>query len=284
MAQASILAKGLQFPEGPVVLADGRIAFVEEFAGRVSVLEHGSVRTLADLGGSPNGLAVAADGSILVAQNGGFVGDWRSDRPTPPSIVRVDPSTGAAETLATEASGRPLQHPNDLCVAPDGVVWFTDPGLFGPEPKGDRGRICRLLPDGRAEIVHQLDVVYPNGIATAPSGRIIWTESHTLRIVTWRDGRPRTLVQLDAPAVPDGCAFRQDGTLVVATLGSGGLHVIRDLEGSPDVRLVTFAPGCAATNCVVDGPDLLVTDVATGGGHGRLWRLTLDDAALPTAR
>lgn len=71
-----------------MVLADGRIVFVEEFGGRLSVFEDGRVRTLPDLGGSPNGLAVAPDGAILVAQNGGVVGDWRSERPRTPSIVR----------------------------------------------------------------------------------------------------------------------------------------------------------------------------------------------------
>jgi gluconolactonase len=252
--EAVLLAEGLEFPEGPIILHDGRICFVEEFLGRVSVLEDGAVRTLADLGGSPNGLAVAADGSILVAQNGGVVGDWRSNRPSQPSIVRVDPSTGAAETLATEASGQALQAPNDLCVAPDGVIWFTDPGLFGPLPRADRGRICRFLPDGRAEIVHQLGVVFPNGIAIAPSGRLIWTESHTRRVVAGGDAGLTVLAELDAPAVPDGCAFLPDGRLVVASLDSGGFHVITDLEGgSPSVRLVTFTAGCAATNVLVDG-------------------------------
>jgi gluconolactonase len=277
--RATLLADGLSFPEGPVVLADGRIAFVEELIGRVSVLEDGRVRGLADLGGSPNGLAVDRDGTVWVAQNGGVMGDWRSERPRQPSIVRIDPATGASEPVVTQASGQDLQAPNDLCVGADGTIWFTDPGLFGPLPRADRGRICRLPLGGEAEIVHQLEVVYPNGIAVAPSGRLVWTESHTRRVVGAGQGGPTTLVQLAEPAVPDGCAFLPGGDLLVATLGSGGLHRISGLEsGSPAVSLVRFHDGCAATNCVVDGDSVIVTDTVTARDDGRLWRVWLDEA------
>jgi gluconolactonase len=269
------LAEGLEFPEGPVVLHDGRIAFVEEFLGRVSVIEDGHVRTLATLGGAPNGLAVDREGQIWVAQNGGVVGDWRSPDPRPPSILQVDPATGRADTVATEASGQPLQAPNDLCVGPDGTIWFTDPGLYGPFPRTDRGRICRLDAAGRAEIVHQLEPVYPNGIAIAPSGQLVWTESRTRRIVASDGPEGRVLVELDEPAVPDGCTFLPDGTLAVASLGSGGIHLVRDLFGHPDVELLTFVRGCNATNCLVDGDSLIVTDVATTNQDGRLWRVQL---------
>ena len=256
-------------------MADGRIAFVEEYLGRVSVLEDGSVRTLAHLGGAPNGLAVDGDGQIWVAQNGGVVGDWRSDRPVAPSIVRIDPGTGFAETVATTASGFELQAPNDLCVGPDGAIWFTDPGLYGPLPRTDHGRICRLADGREAEIVHQLGQVYPNGIATTVTGQVLWTESRTRRVVTSDGTSIRTIIELDEPAMPDGCTFLPDGTLAVASLGSRGIHLIRDLEGRTTADLWRFTPGCNATNCIVDGDSLIVTDVATTQHDGRLWRVPL---------
>ena len=74
-------ASGLGFPEGPLVLPDGRIAFVEEYGGCVSVLEDGRVRHLAEVGGNPNGLALGADGRIYVTRGRGAVGSWMS--PTP---------------------------------------------------------------------------------------------------------------------------------------------------------------------------------------------------------
>src|SRR5687767_7380893 len=95
--EAEVIAEGLGFPEGPLVLPDGRLAFVEMYRGRVSVLEDGSVRELAYLGGSPNGLALGADGRIYVARPEGRVGAWMSPDPQPAAIVAVDPSDGSHE-------------------------------------------------------------------------------------------------------------------------------------------------------------------------------------------
>jgi hypothetical protein len=67
-----ILATGLQFPEGPVALADGSIACVEIAGGRVSRWRpDGTVELIARTGGGPNGLAIGADGAFYVCDNGG---------------------------------------------------------------------------------------------------------------------------------------------------------------------------------------------------------------------
>jgi len=42
-----VLATGLEFPEGPTHLGAERVAFVEIRGGRVSLYDHGSVRTIA---------------------------------------------------------------------------------------------------------------------------------------------------------------------------------------------------------------------------------------------
>ncbi|MBN9008965.1 MAG: hypothetical protein J0H63_02110, partial [Rhizobiales bacterium] len=57
------VADGLGWPEGPTRLPDGRIAFVESYRSRVSVLEAGKgVICYADVGGGPNAALAAADG------------------------------------------------------------------------------------------------------------------------------------------------------------------------------------------------------------------------------
>ena len=74
-----ILAEGLQFPEGPVVLGDGSVVLVEMRAGRiVRVAPDGQTHTVSDCGGGPNGAAIGpataaevaswADGLITTAQ------------------------------------------------------------------------------------------------------------------------------------------------------------------------------------------------------------------------
>jgi len=57
MADLKILAKGLGFPEGPVVCADGSVVLVELRNQRCSrVAPDGKVSLFSNCGGGPNGL------------------------------------------------------------------------------------------------------------------------------------------------------------------------------------------------------------------------------------
>jgi gluconolactonase len=281
---ASEQASGLGFPEGPLVLPDGRLAFVEEYGGCVSVLEDGRVRRMADVGGNPNGLAMGADGRIYVTRGRGVVGAWHTPDPVLPAIVAVEPATGAWEVVTTTASGRPLRAPNDLCFGPDGMLYFTDPDDFVPD--GDlRGWICRLGPNG-TELVHELGNTFPNGLAFNSAGRLVWMESHTKRVIgVTADGGWETLVQLGQETTPDGCAYAADGRLVVATLMTGGLDVVEWSPTGPRIDRITWTDGAVITNCCFDGTSIWVTDVRHDWDRardtGKLWRLETTLTGLP---
>jgi gluconolactonase len=281
---ATLAASGLGFPEGPLVLPDGRIAFVEEYGGCVSVLEGGRVRHLAQVGGNPNGLAMGTDGRIYVTRGRGVVGDWQADEPVAPAIVAVEPESGAWEVVTTTASGRTLRAPNDLCFGPNGMLYFTDPDDFVPE--GDlHGWICRTGPSG-TELLHELGNTFPNGLAFSPSGRLVWMESHTKRVIgATGDGGWETLAQLGDETTPDGCAYAEDGRLVVATLFSGGLDVVEWRAEGPRVERLTWADGVVTTNCAFDGSSIWVTDVSAdwqkAHDTGKLWRLETNLTGFP---
>src|ERR1700761_8577362 len=101
MADIKVLATGLRFPEGPVVMEDGSVVLVEIARGTITrVALDGTVSVIAETGGGPNGLATGPDGALYVCNNGGF--EWHEEpgmiRPigTPASykggrIERVDP-------------------------------------------------------------------------------------------------------------------------------------------------------------------------------------------------
>ena len=72
-----VIAKGLKFPEGPICMDDGSIILVEIARGTLSrVLPSGEVNVIANLGGGPNGAAIAqtdfAMSVIMVDLNGKF--------------------------------------------------------------------------------------------------------------------------------------------------------------------------------------------------------------------
>jgi len=85
-----LLADGLGWAEGPAVLADGRVCFVETFRSQVSVWDEArGVSRYAGTAGGPNSCVVGADGALYVCQNGGTVGPWRAEEMSVPSIQRI---------------------------------------------------------------------------------------------------------------------------------------------------------------------------------------------------
>src|SRR5690242_9761111 len=75
MSQPEItdITDGLGFPEGPVAMADGSVLVTELQHGRVTrVHPDGRKETVAEPGGSPNGLAIGPDGALYVCNSGGW--------------------------------------------------------------------------------------------------------------------------------------------------------------------------------------------------------------------
>ena len=68
------LADGLGWPEGPTVLPDGRVVFVESYRSQLSVWSPDGVTRYAYTAGAPNSSVLGSDGAIYVCQNGGTVG------------------------------------------------------------------------------------------------------------------------------------------------------------------------------------------------------------------
>ena len=74
--RAEIVADGVPFGEGPVWCPDGTLVVTSVAAGALFRVRPSApvpaAERFAETGGGANGAALAADGSILVTQNGGF--------------------------------------------------------------------------------------------------------------------------------------------------------------------------------------------------------------------
>jgi gluconolactonase len=247
MTDPLVLVQGLASPEGPDVLENGRVVFVETFRCRVSAWDpERGLRTYADVGGAPNACMAGLDG-VYVTQNGSTAGPWRSPRPVTPSIQRIG-ADGSVEIVVSRASGEPLYGPNDLSFGPDGRLYFTDPGLFDPEHP-DPGRICAVDPDGKATILEEVGPSFPNGIVAEQDGSVVWNESFTRRVRRRRpDGSVELVATLPEDRILDGMKIAANGNLYITGVTSGGIDVVR-----PDGELVDFIDtGGMPLNCVFD--------------------------------
>ena len=278
--KANLLASDLGFPEGPVVMLDGRIVFCDGNVGELLAYESGKVGTFARMGGSPWGAVLGTDGAVYVTQGGNVPGS--GDTSAISGIQRVT-RDGKVELLRSEVAGHKLYGPNDLAFGPDGRLYFTDSGSEGDFRFDVRspGRLFVIDQHGGGEMLFELPNVYPNGIAFDAQRRLYWTESMAHRVRRLEGGKPVTFSQLSDGHVPDGMAFAADGRLFVCTTISGGVTVLSPVgEVLEEIDL-----GQHATNCIFDESTLYVTathtaDIEASERTGTLWRVDTDATGL----
>jgi gluconolactonase len=285
------LASGLQFPEGPVAMADGSVILVEIRRGTLSrVTPEGKVEVVAELGGGPNGAAVGPDGAIYVCNNGGFTWtrlgdlhiplDLKTGSNEPPDfaggwIERVDVGTGESTVLYRDCNGHLLRSPNDIVFDETGGFWFTDLGKTRPR-EVDRGGLYYARPDGSSITEVAYPLWGPNGVGLSPSGdRVYVAESYTGRLIGWDLDGPGTVHRAGGGhggrciaatrSHFDSLAVEADGTVVVAALPDG-LCSINDERESVEY---TTLPDPLTTNVCFTGDDMR-TAYATLSGAGRL--------------
>jgi gluconolactonase len=284
-----LLAEDLGWAEGPTILPDGRVCFVETYRSQISVWEPGrGVSRYAYTAGGPNSCVLGLDGVLYACQNGGTVGPWRAEEMLPPSIQRVAAEGERAEVIATELDGVSFHGPNDLVFGPDGRLYITDPGTYRPADP-EPSRIFVMEADGSGRLLAELDPpTFPNGIAIEADGSVVWAESYTgmVRRLRPETGAIEEIARLpgDKP-IADGMAVAADGRLFVTTVNGGGIDVIW-----PDGRYDQFIQaGAIPTNVVFDGPTLYMTDAgvladsADASYGGQLWRIDSDVEGLPTS-
>jgi len=290
MAELTILAEGLRFPEGPVAMADGSVVLVEIAAGTLTrVAADGSKTTVASPGGGPNGIAMGPGGQIYTCNNGGFL--WVETRGmlrphgVPPEyaggrIEVVDPATGRVTRLYDRCGDHTLKGPNDLVFAPpgspgEGGFWFTDLGKVRARDR-DHGGVYWAASDGSAIV----EAAFPifggaNGIALSPDGRTLYVaETETGRLWAWdvegpgvvrKDPWPssnggRVLAQFPGYRRLDSIAVTAAGNICVATLVSGEITTVN--PGGEIIRVATM-------------PELMPTNICFGGADMRTAFITL---------
>ena len=107
-----LVTDGLQFPEGPVITADGSILLVEIRRGTLTrVLPGGQHEVVGQLGGGPNGAAIGPDGALYV---------------TGPTLSSYDPLYRIAEDGTTEVVYASFGRPQGLAFDRHGSLFVVE--------------------------------------------------------------------------------------------------------------------------------------------------------------
>ncbi len=285
-----LVAEGLEFPEGPIAMADGSVLLVEiQRQTLTRVTPDGKRETVANLPGGPNGAALGPDGAVYITNNGGAfnfhdMGGLNIPGPTPTthvggSIQRVDLKTGHVETMYDACDGVRLVGPNDLVFDRQGGIWFTDHGCTTPEGR-KFGALYYAKADGsRIEQVRG-QFVSPNGVGLSPDEDVVYMADTTLgRLWAFDLAAPGVLAEppmfqparvvctLPGYQLLDSLAVEAGGKVCVATIINGGITAF-----DPDGSTEHFAfPDPIVTNICFGGADMRDAWI-TASGTGKLYK------------
>jgi gluconolactonase len=203
------LATGFRWAEGPVYFPAGRyllfsdipnnrIMRYSEDDGHLSVYRQPSMNS--------NGNTIDREGRLLTCEHSGR------------RVTRTE-LDGSITVIADKYQGKKLNAPNDIVVASNGTIWFTDPG-YGikgdyeglKEPfEQDKRNVFRVDPKtGDVKVVAD-DFVMPNGIAFSPDEKKLYVIDTGL---TEGEGNPAWIrvfdVDIDAGKLSNSKVFAKD--------------------------------------------------------------------------
>ena len=221
------VATGFRWAEGPVYFPAGRYVLFSDIPnnrimrfseddGHLSVFRQPSMNS--------NGNTIDREGRLLTCEHSGR------------RVTRTE-LDGSITVIADKFNGKKLNSPNDVVVASDGSIWFTDPayGIGGyyegikAAQEQEKHNVYRVDPkSGDVKVVVD-DFVEPNGLAFSPDEKKLYIIDTGFTDGPDNPSHIRVFdVDLCAGKVSNGKVFAEmpkpsitDGGAATATGGSG---------------------------------------------------------------
>ena len=242
------------FIEGPSFDADGNLYIVDIPFGRIFKITPDTKWSLVvEYDGWPNGLKIGRDGRILVA-------DYRH------GIMELDARAGRMRKVLTSRNSESFKGCNDLHLAGNGDIYFTDQGQTGLHDP--TGRVYRLKADGRLDCLINTGIS-PNGLVLDPAEAVLFVamtrDNAVWRMPFMKDGsvsKVGRFCSLFGPSGPDGMTMDSAGRLFVAHASLGHVFVF-----APNGELIARIKSCAGqscTNVAINGDRIYITESVTG--------------------
>ncbi len=202
-------------PEDVAVDQEGRV-YGGTANGEIRRIDaNGEVDVFADTDGRPLGMQFDGQGRLVVAD--AFRG-----------LLRID-KDGNIEELSTEAGGVPLNFTNDLDIAADGTIYFSDAStrfqqteyLYDLLEARPHGRLLRYSPEsGETEVLLE-DLYFANGVALSQDeDYVLVNETYRYQITRyWLAGPDAGSSEIfieNLPGFPDNLSRAPDGSYWLA--------------------------------------------------------------------
>lgn len=215
LEQASLLGQGqISGPEAVAVDAEGRV-FAGTGDGWIVKVRGDQVERWVETGGRPLGMAFDGAGRLIVADA------WKG-------LLAVTPD-GEVETLATEADGVPFRFTDDLDIASDGTIYFSDASSRFPQPHyrldimaaRPHGRLLKYEPESGAVSVLVPELHFANGVALDADERsVLVNETGRYRVMRyWLEGERAGTLEVfidNLPGFPDNISRDRQGRFWLA--------------------------------------------------------------------
>jgi len=244
-----MIQDGYRFTEGPARDAEGNVYFTDQPNNRILKWVPGEVvTTFLEPAGRSNGLYVAPDGALWACA------DEKNE------LWKIDPETKQVEVVLKDLDGKLFNGPNDLWIAPDGSVYFTDP-FFRRKYWEHRDKeaqlpraIYRLSPEGELTRSEE-KFKQPNGIVGSADGKTLYVaDPGAKEILSFEIAEDGTLQKrrVVVESGSDGMTLDADGNIYLT--GKEGVTVY-DPEGK--------------TLGVIPIPENWTANVTFGGKDGK---------------
>lgn len=188
--------------------------------------------------GRPLGMEFDATGRLIVADGGA-------------GIVAVG-TDGVVEELVGSVDGEPLVFADDLDLAPDGTIWFSEASRRWSVHESTldaiegvpTGRLLAYDPATDTTTVHLRDLRYANGVAVTPDGSaVLVAETFGYRVRRlWLNGPKAGTDDMFVeamPGMPDNVQVDAQGRVWVALVKERS-GLLDALASYPGVRTVLF--------------------------------------------
>jgi gluconolactonase len=196
-------------------IPNNRIMRLSEDDNHLSVFRYPSFNS--------NGNTIDREGRLITCEHGGR------------RVTRTE-LDGSITIIADQYNGKKLNSPNDVAVASDGSIWFTDPiyGIAGnyegikEQAEQEKHNVYRVDPKSGVIKVVVDDFVEPNGITFSPDEKRLYVidtgftdgpnnPSHIrvfdVDVVTGRLSNSKVFAEMPKPSITDGMRADTDGNI-----------------------------------------------------------------------